>query len=184
MYAHVGTRTTPLCLARGDCSIVTRRDRFHLWSRMVMTPWRRSGERERVTGSHRSSGPRVQVGKPGSQGDRAGWGIAHRGYAYKFAYFRPASFDARPTWESTGSWATGAPLRSRSQNDELLTVSFVVLELEILLPRFTNSKSRIDVSMIARRQNYKIERYTQTKSTIRSKNGVGTCIKFSRLYYF
>lgn len=41
MYAHVGTRTTPLCLARGDCSIVTRRDRFHLWSRMVMTPRRR-----------------------------------------------------------------------------------------------------------------------------------------------
>lgn len=72
MYAHVGIHTMPLCLARGDCSIVTRRDRFHLWSRMVMTPtpWRRSGERERVTGSHRSSGPRVQVGKPGSQAAR------------------------------------------------------------------------------------------------------------------
>lgn len=71
--ARRDTYATPLCLARGDCSIVTRRDRFHLWSRMVMTPREEERERgKRVTGSHRSSGPRAQVGKPGSQGGPAG----------------------------------------------------------------------------------------------------------------
>lgn len=54
--ARMGRRMTPLRLARSDCPIVTRdrRDRFHLWSRMVMTPRRRRKREWR--GSHRSSG--------------------------------------------------------------------------------------------------------------------------------
>lgn len=53
--AYVCARMTPLRLARSDCPIVTRdrRDRFHLWSRMVMT-LRRRRKRE-WHGSHRSS---------------------------------------------------------------------------------------------------------------------------------
>lgn len=53
--ARMGQRMTPLRLARSDCPIVTRnrRDRFHLWSRMVMT-LRRRRKRE-WHGSHRSS---------------------------------------------------------------------------------------------------------------------------------
>lgn len=46
------------------------------------------------------------------------------GYVYKFAYFRPASFVARPTWESMGFWMIGTTV-SRQESDELLTVSFV-----------------------------------------------------------
>jgi len=56
MYVHAGIRATSLCLARGDCPIVTRdrRDRFHLWSRMVMIPEKRKRDRGRTTGSHGS----------------------------------------------------------------------------------------------------------------------------------
>lgn len=54
--ARMGRRMTPLRLARSDCPIVMRdrRDRFHLWSRMVMIPRRRRKREWR--GSHRSSG--------------------------------------------------------------------------------------------------------------------------------
>jgi len=79
MYMHVGTHTTPLCLARCDCPIVTRdgQDRFHLWSRMLMAPEKeRERERERVADSHRSSGSKRKwvnrtVKQPGRMRNRA-----------------------------------------------------------------------------------------------------------------
>lgn len=172
MYAHVGTYTTPLCLARGDCSIVTRRDRFHLWSRMVMTPtpWRsREGERERerVTGSHRSSGPRVQVGKPGSQAARQDEESRIGDTHINLHIFGP-----HPSLGPRGNpRAPGQPvLGSESFAEWLLTVSFVVLELEISLP---SSKSRIEVPIIARRQNL-----------IWNRRGKARCWKICRIRVF
>lgn len=71
MYTRVGTHTTPLCLARCDCPIVTRdrQDRFHLWSHMLMIA-EKERERDRMADSHRSSGLQAQVGKPSSQAAR------------------------------------------------------------------------------------------------------------------
>jgi len=73
--AYVCARMTPLRLARSDCPIVTRdrRDRFHLWSHMVMTLWRR--KKREWHDSHRSSSGRKWVNRAVRQDEESRAGI-------------------------------------------------------------------------------------------------------------